>query len=390
MNRPIIITAGIAILLVVLGVWIYLIFFGAPKSSGEVFANLGFNLPSQGTTIQPTTDTGAAIEDLVDTTTGSLRQLTTRPVAGFMATTTPEGEKIRYVERGTGHVYEIALKTGVENIISRTTVPQAATAVFNKNATVVAVTSYQDYTQTTLVGSIKNGSLESTQLEPNADNVSLSGGNVYYTIIRNDTTVGYQHNLSSGVRNEVFTFAFTNLDVWWGEQSIDAYLIPKPAVSLPGYVYTVTNNQIIPLDVQGVGLSTLIENGRIVASSIVGDAVVSRLYKSDGTPSTVPLTVLKEKCAFDLQNPNYLWCAAPAGNLSGTTLFDWYMGVAALNDYLWLVNLESQTAALTAAPEKLIGRSLDIIDLAQSATGTAVLFKNKFDQTLWLYDLTAE
>ncbi len=390
MNRPIIITAGIAILLVVLGVWVYLVFFGAPKSSGEVFTNLGFNLPSQGTTIQPPPNTGAPIEDLIDTKTGSLRQLTTRPVAGFMATTTPEGEKIRYVERGTGHVYEIALKTGVENIISRTTIPQAAVAVFNTNATLVAVTSYQDYAKTTFVGSLKNGSLEGTQLEPGADNVSLDGTTAYYTIVRNNATVGYRHNLSSGVRNEVFTFAFTNLDVWWESQPADAYLVPKPAASLPGYVYAITSNRVAPLAVQGIGLSTLIENGRIVASSILGDTVVSRLYKADGSQTSVPLTVLKEKCTFDAQNTNYLWCAAPAGDISGTTLFDWYMGVATLSDYLWLVNLESQTAALTAAPEKLVGRSLDIIDLAQSSTGTAVLFKNKFDQTLWLYDLTAE
>lgn len=390
MNRPLLITIGITILLLVLGVWVYLMLFGAPENTGEVFTNLGFSPTQQATTVTPPVDT-PPIESLVDTTTGQLRQLTTRAVAGFIATTTPAGDFIRYAERGTGHIYQIELKTGKETLISRTTVPQVAEAVFSGNATMVALTSYQNYTTNVSVGTIKDGEMTGITLEPGARNLAFQGSNVLYSIVRNGTTHGYRQNLTNEVRSEIFSFAFANLDVAWNGPEGRIYLTTKPARTLPGYTYTISGTTVTPVLPSQPMLTTIIGSDAIVASGGGGDTYQSVIVKNGSSTTTpLPLSILREKCAFDNSSQNHLWCASPAGSLSADFVNNWYKGEVASEDYLWLVNLEQQTASMLASPKKELGRSLDIVTLTQNSTGSMLLFKNRDDQTLWLFDLTAE
>ena len=53
MNRALVITVGIVIIIIVLGVWVYLMLFGTPEKTGDVFTNLGFEISQQDTTIAP-------------------------------------------------------------------------------------------------------------------------------------------------------------------------------------------------------------------------------------------------------------------------------------------------------------------------------------------------
>lgn len=388
MNRPIIITAGIALILLIIGVWVYLMLFGAPKETSEVFANLGFTKEQQGTTITPPEDS-PTIDALVDTKSGKLRQLTTRPVAGFMATTTKDGDVIRYAERGTGHIYEINLGSGEEKLISRTTVPQVATAVFSKDATLVALTSYQNYVTNVFVGSITEASLKGVSLEPGASNLAFtSSGDVRYSVAQNGTTIGYQQNLKTASRAEVFTFAFTNLDVAWEAGLNAVYIATKPAQNLQGFIYTIKNNMVTPATTPAYGLSALYSNNTIVTTYRDGGNMVSAAHRTTAGTVQLPLLTLKEKCAFDIANSNYLWCGAPVGTADSDYVENWYKGTRTSDDYLWLVNIEKQTAEVVASPQQIIGRALDVTNPALKSDGKAFLFKNKSDQTLWLYDLT--
>lgn len=389
MNRPLIITIGIAILLLILGIWLYLFLFGTPDDSGEVFANLGFTPGGQQTTITPPEDS-APIEALVDTTTGKLRQLTTRPVAGFMATTTATGEAVRYAERGTGHVYEIDLATGVETIISRTTIPQTAEAVFAPNATAVALTAYANYSSQSMVGTIENGALTNVALEPGAENIAfLDDSTVLYTIVRDGATTGYRQSLSNSSRSEVFTFNFTNLDVGWGRELSETYIATKPAANLSGFVYTIVDNTVTPATASARGLSAFYHNEALVASYQVENEFVSAYAPKVGSRVKLPVLALKEKCTFDAFNPTYVWCGAGISTVSGDTVAAWYKGTYQFSDNLWLIDLKNQSAALSVSPPVEIGRSLDMVDLQINTTGTAIMFKHKNDQTLWLYDVLA-
>ena len=53
MNKPLIFTIAITVVLLIAGIWVYLMLFGSPQNTGEVFTNLGFQPNNQPVVAQP-------------------------------------------------------------------------------------------------------------------------------------------------------------------------------------------------------------------------------------------------------------------------------------------------------------------------------------------------
>ena len=389
MNRPLIITIGIVVILLVLGVWVYLMLFGTPEESDDVFSNLGFEFNSQGTTIAPPANT-TPLDSLVDTQSSEkLRQLTTRPVAGFAFASTSVGDTIRYVERGTGHVYEINLESGEEEILSRTTIPQVSSAVFSPGASTIAFTSYNNYQSDVFVGTIgEETNIVGITLQPNAQNIAFSSDSeILYSVAQGNSTTGYRHDIQTFAQTEVFSFNYTNLDVAWGGNLTDVYLSTKPAHDFEGFIYRTQNDILTPATFSAYGLSALIADHSMITTYIANGSYTSAVVTRDGNFNTLPILAMKEKCVFDAFSTSYAWCAAPLETGSPTFVEDWYKGTMTSEDYLWLVDTNSQSAQLYANPTDLAGRAIDIKDIAVNAQGNMLSFTNKIDQTLWVFDL---
>lgn len=392
MNRAIIITIGIIIIILVLGVWVYLMFFGTPDNSKEVFANLGFEIAQQDTTITPPVN-NQPLDTLVDTQSrDALRQLTTRPIAGFTFASTSAGQTVRYIERGTGHMYEINLESGQEDMLSRTTIPQVSSAVFAPSGKTVALTSYNEYQSNVFVGTLADDvNLSGITLQPDARNLSFSTDNeVLYTVATNGTTKGYTHNIQTLSQSEVFSMNYTNLDIAWGGGLDKTYLTTKPSRELEGFIYTTEDNTLTPATYSAYGLSALFTNDSILTTSIQDDSYISSVIDSTGKTQNLPILALKEKCVFDTFSANYVWCAAPISEIPASFVENWYKGTVTSADNLWLVNTANQTAQLYANPENLVGRTIDVKNIDTNTTGDYLAFTNKIDHTLWLYDLTIE
>lgn len=366
--------------------------FGAPKQGGEVFTNLGFDINSQETTIvQPPTGTELP-ETIVDTSSAALQQLTTRPVAGFTFVTTDDADLVRYTERGTGHIYEINLETGIEETLSRTTIPQVSAGVFSPNGEMVALTSYVNYTPNVFVGSFgEDTNIVGISLQPGAENISFPDDEtVLYTVSSNNTTTGYRHNIQTLSQTEIFSFNYTNLDVSWGRGLTDVYITTKPAYNLRGYIYKTNNNILTPVLTPEYGLSALISNDSIITTYSSEGGYTSSVADSNGNTRQLPLLALKEKCVFSETNTDQAWCASPLTVDTPTFVEDWYKGSLTSEDYLWLLDTDSLSATLLASPLETTGRVIDVKTIDVNSTENTLGFVNKIDQTLWIYDLLAE
>jgi len=366
--------------------------FGAPKETKEVFTNLGFEFSSQGTTIQPPQPDSVLPDMVINTKDAALRQLTTRPVAGFIFASTTNGKTVRYVERGTGHIYEINLDSGVESALSRTTVPKVSTAVFSPDGSTVAFTSYNQYTSEVFVGTLgSETNIIGIALQPGAENIAFeTNTEIHYTLTNNGTTKGYTHDIETLTQREVFSFNYANVDMSWGSGLDSIYLSTKPAHNLEGFIYTIVNNILTPATFSANGLSALVTNNHIVTTYTVDNVYTSGVIHKDGTFKALPLLALKEKCAPYPFDTNFMWCAAPLDVTSPTFVEDWYKGIHTSEDYFWYLNLDDQTAQLKANPIILTGRTIDVSKISIHQGGQLLAFTNKIDHTLWLYDTTAE
>ena len=393
MKRLTIIVTGVLFLLLIAGIWGYLMFYGTPKNSGEVFSNLGFQLGNQDTTVTTpsTSTTSTPIDGLVDTKHGKLRQLTTHSVAGYISVATgSSSEAVRYVERGTGHIYSIDLASGKEQIISRTTIPAVAHAYFSPDGNTVAELSYTPEGETSVfVGTINSASLDGISLEQNARNISFANNHtVLYTVTQNGTTIGYRQDISTKTRQEVFRFNFGSIDVTWGNGLSNVYITTKPSPALQGFIYKVTGNTVSPIGPVAYGLSSVVSNEYVIVTYRKSQTYHSSIL-TDNNPLPLPILVINKKCTFDSLNKDLLWCGAPQQNTSQTYIDDWYKGTLTAQDDIWLINLKLGSVQMKIDTQTEIGHSLDILNPEMNTSGTSLFFKNKTDQTLWMYDLTA-
>lgn len=387
MNRPIIITSGIVIILLIVGLWVYLLVFGAPKNATEVFSTLG--IQTNGTESVRVIDTATLAdgEAKLSLTDGALQLLTTRAVAGFAFASSSENI-VRYVERGTGHVYEINIDSGVETQISLTTLPQTITAVFSLDATKIAFTTYANYESNTSVGSLATdgGNIELVPLPHNVQNIAFKDEeHVYFTFEGNGRTTGYVYDLDTKTQSEVFTIDATDIQTHWGANLANMYIQTKPTKYLEGYLYSVTKKMLVPATPSKYGLTSFMNNEYVITSYVFEKKYISEALNNNGQWVRQAMLMIPEKCVFDVTVHNYTWCAGPPDVTDENYLEQWYKGAITSKDLLWGTDLTSQSSTLVGDLSSLAGRDIDVTGLTQNNRGSLLLFANKIDQSLWIY-----
>ena len=78
--------------------------------------------------------TGSTTGSSTTATINKIRKLSENPVAGAVATTTPKGVSIRYVDKTSGHIYEIGAKDVETKRITNLTIPKVLQAIWHNNA----------------------------------------------------------------------------------------------------------------------------------------------------------------------------------------------------------------------------------------------------------------
>jgi hypothetical protein len=369
-----------------MGMWGYLMLYGAPKEAREVFTNLGISSESNVETRVIDVVNIQNKDTNLSLTGSNLQQLTTRAVAGF-GFVKDKAELIVYIEKGTGYMYEINTKESSEKQISLTTIPKIAEAVFSPNGNTVVLTSYEGYNKKVILGrrDSKNQALLLFTLPQNAENISFVDDQTLYFSIENESgTKGYSYNLVKDTQTEVFNLKLTDLKVIWGDTHTGISVQTKPTASQEGYLYTVSKNSLTPQKAKGYGLITFSDSTYTIGSTIEDSQYLSIAY---GKTQEIkqPILMLPEKCAFDTKKTTEIWCASPLTTPKGSYLENWYKGAITSDDYLWYSDLTTQSSKLVGNFKKLSGKTIDVENLTLNKEESLLIFTNKIDQTLWMY-----
>lgn len=386
MNRPLIITIGIVIILLVVALWAYLLIFGAPTETRGVFTNLGLvpEAEREVRIVEPVLEQEGAQLSL---SSQALQQLTTRAVAGASFISEDGKPAILYAESGTGHIYKIDLESKRETQISVSTFAQTAKALFSPLGTAVALTEFNDYSSKTSVGIINSSdsTLQVSSLPGEAENIAFKDETtVYYTKNSDNGTVGYSYNSKTDSTSTLFTLDIPSIRMLWGHSVEGFYAYTKPSQYLEGYIYKITNGKLSPLPIQGFGLTAFAYKDQVVVTNISDDGYTSVMFEN-GIQKKQPLLMLEEKCVTSPLSSSEIWCASDVARQEAEYLEDWYKGIVTSTDYLWLTDLEYESAQLIIDFKSASGRSIDVTNMSIDAQGKNLLFINKIDQTLWMY-----
>ncbi len=358
--------------------------YGTPKNSADIFARFGI----VGERVTPTIPINPSVVDVgnigENNTSQKLKQLTTKPVAG--AVFTEAG--IRYVEQGTGHVYEINLITGSEALISGTTLPETAEAIFSNNSLYVAITSYNTLGNKTIVGEITDdGSVTGVVLPSGATDVSFADATntLFYRVEGQDYSTGYSYDIIQARGTEIFKIPLRDVHVLW---SSPLYVYTTPSFAQKGYLYQVSQNELMYTTPGGTGLMGVSYDDGVVVTKVSETNVSSFALTHSGVATALPLPLISEKCTQNHARRNALYCTTPTDINAGTFPDDWYKGTLSYSDILWDIDVAGGSA--TALSNFLLesGREIDVSKIGTNETGAYIYFINKNDNTLWMFDTT--
>lgn len=384
--KKIFISLGIIIVIFLLGAWGYLLIYGTPEGARDVFTRFeegdGFS-----TTPLPADDLNTDIE--FDTTPARLRQLTTRPVAG--ATFIERG--IRYVEQGTGHIYDLDLETGERTLISGTTLPKATEAVFSLDGERVIISTLNEGGVRSVIADIstttnESGSMEAVSLPNNITDFGFSQDYAYYLLKQPDGSIGYRYDPEDRTATTIFTLPLRDVRILWGDT---IYAYTTPTAQQRGSVYRVGgNNTLSYVTTDGPGLVAVAYKNGVVATSIVDGELSSMALTTKGGRVAQSFPAIPEKCTQDPINPISLFCAVPTNITEGEFPDSWYMGKLSYTDTLWRFNTETGGASLLLDLSYESGRDMDVRAIGADKLGTRLFLVDKNDNTLWLFDRSIE
>lgn len=168
------------------------------------------------------------------------------------------------------------------------------------------------------------------------------------------------------------------------------YLVStKPSAGLSGYSFSVSSagtwsRLLGPLP----GLSVIgNQTGAEVLYSDSGTGGLRTTLMDTATHTAVPLPIatLAEKCVFSTDGGT-AYCAVPRA-LGGTLPDDWYRGVVSFSDRIWQVSIGERSATLLVDPTEVGQVDIDAVSLTPDPTNDVLVFTNKKDGSLWVYDL---
>ena len=354
----------------------------------------------------------STIEEITATTTEDtsvlmpkLRLLSQEPVAGVYASTTKDKTIIRFVDRGTGHIYEANdLSMNVEKI-SNTTLPKIYEAYWNKNLNALVLRYLKDntdlitnfYAELRTVASSTASSTTPFEIkgkylsyDTNQIAVSPTKDRIFTWNIENKKGIGYISSFDEKNKTKIVETPLNQMNVDWPETSTIT-ITTKGSSLIPGYSYTVntktTEMRKILSNIRGLSVKMSVDGTKTLYSEGGNKISTKLLNNKDGISSDIIFNTLADKCVWSTLRKNEVYCAVPTEINSGFYPEDWYKGNVSFIDQIWILDTTTGEVHLLANLLNLSKTLIDATELTLDPKEEFLYFINKRDLSLWSLDL---
>lgn len=381
-------------------------FFGASEKTPAPIS------PAQTQTGAPIQTNGISqMAPVQETLRGQMRKLTDAAVASL---TISDREKpfVRYIEKGNGHISEMAPDENIPAKISNTTLTGIYDAFWGKNGdyliarkignggSVQNIYGTIDKTSETNASGESIGKLNAVVLPSNILDIAVSPNKtkVFYLTKNGDQTSGGIADFkASGPSNNILNIFNSPISEWqisWPSANLIS-LTNKPSYDTEGntYILPVQNgNKIEKFVGDIVGLTTILspDGKKSIYSLSSNRGLITQYYDSseiDGY-AILPITTFPEKCVWSKINEDIVYCAVPSILYTGKHPDEWYQGILSFSDDIYLVDLSNLSRRLIASSLDIqSGEEVDVINPVLSADESILAFINKKDSSPWVVKL---
>lgn len=414
MNKKILITIVSTITLIILATLSWYFFFRniAPTPTTNPTTGLPFGegvgnvVPNE----QNSNITGV-VSDSGNKPTNKLFQISNAPVAGFVAfsskkdlpASSAEGQAgaptvIRYVDRATGHIYDVNPFTLEKTKITNNTLPKIIEAYFKNDGSAVLLRSLTNNDTIQNISLTLNApktsstdalyTVTATGLRGNMGDVWVGPNNSLAYSLIDDNSISIS-NFDGTKATRLFSSAFTDWRVRF-DNIANVVLVTKASANVSGFAYNLnTKTGSLSKLIGPLNALTLIEspdNKRFAYSyNSNGQTVFASQNMSTREITNILPATFADKCVWSKKNTNILYCGTPSG--IGTFEPDnWYKGTSHFSDQIWSFDIEDKIS------ENLVNlgentNSIDVLNPSLSPNEDYLIFMNKNDLTLWALKL---
>ncbi len=387
MKKIYFIIIGGLILSGLLGFWVYSFLYGSPDNDSSFFTDLGIFGQNNTEDITPLPEI-VPEPPMVDIPREPLRQLSEKPVVGMRMLETGSSSIMRFIEAGTGHIYDIDMLTGQESRISQISVPNASEGDVSPSGDYVAIRSGYGNQNDVILINLTNTENPTSVVLPNQIESFAFGFNneLLFTEITAGQTEGKGYLPSTGITRRLFTAPFTAHNMAWSNSSTSNHVIyTKPAASMLGYAYEITATGLNRLPQSGYGLSINQSAGIKFVGRTQNDSYTTQIIDRKNNANISPAAIVPDKCVAGHIRKEVYFCASPIEFRVNNFPDMWYQGTFSFDDHLWVIG--SGRSTLLVHPFREVGKSLDIVKIQLSPREDSLYFTNKTDKSLWVYEL---
>ncbi|KKP56255.1 MAG: hypothetical protein UR50_C0005G0041 [Parcubacteria group bacterium GW2011_GWC1_34_10] len=412
MTKKILLIIGI---LVVVGVALFLIFTSKPQTEGE--SRVGFSIreflpfgSSDNTDISINNKDTDTKEDtsIIDTTTSvnsnqpvpKLRKISSEPVAGAVVFNIGTTSVVRFVEKGTGNVYEVKSDSLAVQRLTNTTIPKIIRAYWLPDASgFLAQTLIPDseIIETNFVKLNKNESVGEnmtlfnttiSKLPTGIKEISISpnGSKIFY-YTANWSSNWFISNPDGTGSGLVMSHPLTEwLPQWTTVNEIIMQNKGSSENTSYNYIFNISNKTLTKIGLGFKGLSAISNSNNSLTLVSSGQSIphLFLIDNKDASSKKINANTLAEKCVWTKKESQTVYCAIPIKIPKGKYLDLWYKGIVFTEDIIEKIDLNNDIYYTTSNLSRESGEQIDITDIDISPDETHLIFRNKIDGYLWM------
>lgn len=417
MTKKILLVLGI---LAIIGVAAFLMFSSKP-AVGPGESRVGFSIRDYlpfGNSNNTNTDTGTTTTDINDQNASSteslpsvyidesvprLRKISNEPVAGAVVFNIGTTSVIRFIEKGTGNVYEARSNSVEIKRLTNTTIPKIIRAFWLPTGSgflAQTLVSGSEIIETNFVKLNKNAASSTNEnLTPFSTTIGKLPTDIKEISIKPDGAKMFYYTTDGSVSNWFVsnpdgtgsTLVMSHPLTEWIPKWISGNTIimqNKGSSETIGYTYSFDTSSKT-LKKTGIGTLGLFANTNTDGSlSLISNGSsnprLSIVDNKNVTSRTLETMGLAEKCVWLKEKTPSVYCAIPDQIPNGNYPDVWFKGLVSTQDSIKKIDVSNDIFYNLADLSSISGEKIDVVDMSISPDETHLIFRNKIDGYLWL------
>lgn len=297
---------------------------------------------------------------------------------------------VNFIARESGNVYQYTLSSGSVTRISNKTIPGVQEAKWLPDGSLAYVRYLSGEARDTInTYALPKSGEGGYFLSQNIAAMAVAKNSILSLASGSNGSIATLSRIDGSNGKQVFVSPASSLSIGFlGATQYLAYT--KPASALPGYAYAINSLGLFerlagPLN----GLVALgSPSGKWVLLSYTANnnLQLALLNVASRELIALPVGTVADKCVWTSTDAT-VYCGVPRDVAPGSYPDDWYQGVISFSDQIWKIDVAGRFAERVLDFTKETEQGLDATSFALDPRNTMLVFRNKKDASLWLYEL---